>query len=209
MPARNVRRKPPKADAIARPATTEAPAVREESAERYRRLPTGTHGLDPEVVQRDQRERLQHGDGRADRRAGLPGRAGRSIVTKLAHVSRPTFYSLYADKEDLFLSAYDEISGRSRATRSMAAYEAEGSDGRASEGGDARVRRAGRGRARGDVAVRARRLRRGQRRRCERRNRTLEATGGAASARSRGSPSIGRAQGGPHGEDRCSAASAR
>ncbi len=31
-------------------------------------------------------------------------------VTKLARVSRPTFYSLYADKEALFLDAYDEIS---------------------------------------------------------------------------------------------------
>ena len=33
-------------------------------------------------------------------------------LAKLAHVSQPTFYSLYADKEDLFLSTYDEVAER-------------------------------------------------------------------------------------------------
>src|SRR5277367_1391509 len=126
MPARNVRRKPPMGK---RSPTGEngGPAVPEESAERYRRLPTGTHGLDPEEVQRDQRERLRTAMVELIARRGY--RAVRVLdVTKLARVSRPTFYSLYADKEALFLDAYDEISGRA-ARAVMAAYEAEGSEG--------------------------------------------------------------------------------
>jgi AcrR family transcriptional regulator len=48
-------------------------------------------------------------------------------LTKLARVSRPTFYSLYVNKEDLFLSAYDEIAGRAAQT-AMEAYATEGSE---------------------------------------------------------------------------------
>ena len=33
-------------------------------------------------------------------------------LTKLAHVSRPTFYNLYKDKEELLLGAYEDIAGR-------------------------------------------------------------------------------------------------
>jgi AcrR family transcriptional regulator len=126
MPARNVRRKPPRGTRS--PAGENGPpAVREESTERYRRLPTGTHGLDPQEVQRDQRERLRTAMVELIARRGY--RAVRVLdVTKLARVSRPTFYSLYADKEALFLDAYDEISGRA-ARAVMAAYEAEGSEG--------------------------------------------------------------------------------
>ena len=58
MVVRNVRAKPPKGGSVAVPASGDA-AARAEPAERYRRLPTGTHGLDPEEVRRDQRERLQ------------------------------------------------------------------------------------------------------------------------------------------------------
>ena len=47
-------------------------------------------------------------------------------LTKLAHVSRPTFYSLYTDKEELFLGAYDEIAGRAAKTV-LKAYDVEGS----------------------------------------------------------------------------------
>ncbi len=49
-------------------------------------------------------------------------------LTKLARVSRPTFYSLYADKEDLFLAAYDEIAKRTASTI-MTAYGTQGSPG--------------------------------------------------------------------------------
>jgi AcrR family transcriptional regulator len=126
MPARSVRRKPRKRTQLS-PSENAAPGAREEPSERYRRLPTGTHGLDPEEVQRDQRERLRTAMIELIARRGY--RAVRVLdVTKLARVSRPTFYSLYADKEALFLDAYDEISGRA-ARAVVAAYEAEGSEG--------------------------------------------------------------------------------
>ena len=89
--------------------------VHERSRERYRRLPTGTHGLDPKEVRRDQRERLQQAMIELISKRGY--RAVRILdVTKLARVSRPTFYELYADKEALFIGAYDEIAGRAAKT---------------------------------------------------------------------------------------------
>jgi AcrR family transcriptional regulator len=83
------------------------------------------HGLAPEVVKRDQRERLQKAMIELIARKGYP--AVRIVdLAKLAHVSRSTFYSLYADKDTLFLSAYDEIAGRVAGTV-LEAYDAEGS----------------------------------------------------------------------------------
>jgi AcrR family transcriptional regulator len=80
-------------------------------ADRYRPLPTGTHGLDPELVKRDQRERLQQAMIELIAAKGYP--AVRIVdLAKLAHVSQPTFYSLFSDKEDLFLSTYDAVAGR-------------------------------------------------------------------------------------------------
>src|SRR5271168_404678 len=93
--------------------------------DRYRPLPTGTHGLDPELVKRDQRERLQSALIELIAEKGYP--AVRIVdLAKLAHVSQPTFYSLYADKEDLFLSAYDEVAQRTAKTV-IDAYESDGS----------------------------------------------------------------------------------
>jgi AcrR family transcriptional regulator len=113
-----------------------ASAEREHSADggvatggsgRYRRLPTGAHGLNPEEVRRDQRERLQTALIELIAQRGY--QAVRILdLTKLARVSRPTFYSLYADKEELFLAAYDEIAKRTASTI-MAAYETQGSPG--------------------------------------------------------------------------------
>src|SRR6202035_5518953 len=67
---------------------------------RYRRLPTGAHGLGREEVERDQRERLQAAMVELIAERGY--QAVRILdLTKLAHVSRPTFYNLYKDKEEL------------------------------------------------------------------------------------------------------------
>ncbi len=97
----------------------------EEPDERYQRLPTGAHGLDPEEVQRDQRERLR--DALIELIASRGYQAVRILdLTKLARVSRPTFYSLYADKEELFLAAYDDIAARTAQTV-LQAYAVEGS----------------------------------------------------------------------------------
>jgi AcrR family transcriptional regulator len=97
-------------------------------SERYRRLPTGAHGLDPKEVQRDQRERLQ--SALIDLVAQHGYHAVRILdLTQLARVSRPTFYSLYADKEDLFVATYDEIAGHTAQT----IIEAYGTKGRREE----------------------------------------------------------------------------
>ncbi len=49
-------------------------------------------------------------------------------LTKLARVSRPTFYGLYTDKEELFLDAYDEIAQRTVRT-TIEAYQQESTPG--------------------------------------------------------------------------------
>jgi AcrR family transcriptional regulator len=113
-------------DAQDKPLETDAPTPGEGNGhtERYRPLPTGTHGLDPELVKDDQRKRLQQAmiELVADR--GYPA-VRIADLTKLAHVSQPTFYSLYTDKEDLFLCTYDEVAGRT----AMAVLEAYNADG--------------------------------------------------------------------------------
>src|ERR1700757_2180858 len=96
-------------------------AVRVQSAdggganERYRRLPTGAHGLAREAGGRDQRERLQRAMTELIAERGYQG-VRILDLTQLAHVSRPTFYELYADKEELFLSAYADIAKRTAET---------------------------------------------------------------------------------------------
>src|ERR1700681_4804337 len=98
MATRNVRQRPPKADGPPPRARSASQRGRSGQVERYRPLPTGTHGLDPELVKRDQRERLQQAMIELIAEKGYP--AVRIVdLAKLAHVSQPTFYSLYADKE--------------------------------------------------------------------------------------------------------------
>jgi AcrR family transcriptional regulator len=83
--------------------------------DRYRRLPTGAHGMAREEVARDQRERLQRAMTELISERGY--QAVRILdLTQLAHVSRPTFYELYADKEELLLSAYNDIAARTAQT---------------------------------------------------------------------------------------------
>lgn len=91
---------------------------------RYRRLPTGAHGLTREQVEQDQRERLRSAMIELIAERGYP--AVRILdLTQLAHVSRPTFYNLYADKEELLLSAYEDIAGRTTARIAEAFAEGE------------------------------------------------------------------------------------
>ena len=130
MAARNARHKPSQAGAR-RPSTRNGRATAvasegcDEAQARYQPLPTGTHGLDPELVKLDQRERLQKALVELVAEKGY--KAVRIIdLAKLAHVSQPTFYGLFADKEDLFISAYEEIAAQT-AGRVIEAYEADGS----------------------------------------------------------------------------------
>ncbi len=80
-------------------------------AARYRRLPTGAHGLTREQVELDQRERLRSAMIELIAERGYPAVRIHDL-TQLAHVSRPTFYNLFADKEELLLSSYEDIAGR-------------------------------------------------------------------------------------------------
>jgi AcrR family transcriptional regulator len=105
-------------------AAFESERAQDGSAGRYRRLPTGAHGLAREEVERDQRERLQLAMIELIFQRGY--RAVRILdLTQLAHVSRPTFYGLYTDKEELLLGAYDDISLRTAKTV-MKAYDTQG-----------------------------------------------------------------------------------
>jgi AcrR family transcriptional regulator len=92
-----------------------APSRDGRTEERYRRLPTGAHGLAREEVERDQRERLQRAMMELIAERGY--QAVRILdLTQLAHVSRPTFYELYSDKEELLISAYNDIAMRTART---------------------------------------------------------------------------------------------
>jgi AcrR family transcriptional regulator len=104
--------------------TASGKAAGSKRVDRYRPLPTGTHGLDPELVKRDQRERLQKALIELIAVKGYP--AVRIVdLAKLAHVSQPTFYSLFSDKEDLFLSTYEAVATQT-AKRVLKAYNADG-----------------------------------------------------------------------------------
>jgi AcrR family transcriptional regulator len=94
-------------------------------SDRYRRLPTGTHGLAPEAVERDQRERLQSALIELIEQKGY--QAVRIVdLTRLARVSRPSFYGLYRDKAELFTSTYDRVADRT-AHIILATYDRDGS----------------------------------------------------------------------------------
>ena len=108
MTERKVKTKPGKAKDSSNQDAASSPGP---DTARYRRLPTGAHGLTREQVELDQRGRLRSAMIELIAQRGYP--AVRILdLTQLAHVSRPTFYNLYADKEELLLSAYEDIAGR-------------------------------------------------------------------------------------------------
>jgi len=100
-PIRGPRRRP------ARAAAKTAPT----GGQRYRRLPAGTHGIDPAAVREDQARRLRAAMVELIAAKGYPS-VRIADLAKLAHVSPPTLYSLYADKEQLLMGAYEDIARR-------------------------------------------------------------------------------------------------
>src|SRR5918997_5995814 len=74
-----------------------------------RRLPRGSHGLDPGVVAASQRTRLLEAVGRAVADKGYAGATIDDIV-RGAGVSKKTFYEHFRDKLDCFLAAYEAAS---------------------------------------------------------------------------------------------------
>lgn len=84
---------------------------RQSSGERYRGLAPRTHGLDANAIARHQRSRLRAAMVELVVERGYHAIRVADLI-RLAHVSRPTFYALYRDKEACFLDAYDETSRR-------------------------------------------------------------------------------------------------
>jgi AcrR family transcriptional regulator len=74
-----------------------------------RRLPRGTHGLDPSLVAASQRTRLLEAVGRTVADKGYAATTIEDIV-RGAGVSKKTFYEHFADKLDCFLAAYEAAS---------------------------------------------------------------------------------------------------
>jgi AcrR family transcriptional regulator len=74
-----------------------------------RRLPRGTHGLDPSLVAASQRTRLLEAAGRAVADKGYAAATIDDIV-RGAGVSKKTFYEHFDDKLGCFLAAYEAAS---------------------------------------------------------------------------------------------------
>ncbi len=70
------------------------------------RLPHGPHGLSPEAVARSQRTRLIQAVSVSVAEKGYAATTLNEVI-KHARVSRTTFYERFADKEDLFVAAYE------------------------------------------------------------------------------------------------------
>jgi AcrR family transcriptional regulator len=78
------------------------------------RLPRGRHGLSPEFVARNQRERLIAGLTQALYEVGYQ-KTTVSLIGQRAAVSKSDFYKHFESKDDCFIAAYDEAVGRMRA----------------------------------------------------------------------------------------------
>ncbi|HEX9482735.1 MAG TPA: TetR/AcrR family transcriptional regulator [Solirubrobacteraceae bacterium] len=78
---------------------------------RFQPLPAGSHGLDPGEVRTDQGRRLREAMIELIAEKGFPA-VRISDLSRLAHVSPPTLYSLYADKEHLLLGTYEDVARR-------------------------------------------------------------------------------------------------
>ncbi|HLM10106.1 MAG TPA: TetR/AcrR family transcriptional regulator [Thermoleophilaceae bacterium] len=74
-----------------------------------RRLPRGTHGLDPSLVAASQRTRMLEAAGRAVADKGYAATTIEDVV-RGAGVSKKTFYEQFTDKLDCFLAAYEAAS---------------------------------------------------------------------------------------------------
>jgi AcrR family transcriptional regulator len=77
-------------------------------------IPGGHHGLTPEEVVESQRARILEAMRAAVAEHGYSD-ASVADVIKRAGVSRKTFYAQFTDKEDCFLTIYDEQMGRLQA----------------------------------------------------------------------------------------------
>jgi len=77
------------------------------------RLPRGRHGLSPEFVARNQRERLITGLTQALYEVGYQ-KTTVSFIGQRAAVSKSDFYKHFESKDDCFIAAYDAAVGQMR-----------------------------------------------------------------------------------------------
>lgn len=76
-----------------------------------RRLPPGPHGLPPELVERNQRERLIAAMAEVCVESGY-AESSVAEVAKRAGVSTASFYRQFKDKRECMLASFDELFGR-------------------------------------------------------------------------------------------------
>jgi AcrR family transcriptional regulator len=76
-----------------------------------RRLPPGPHGIPPELVARNQRERLVAAMAEVCAEGGY-GRASVTDVARHAGVSTASFYRQFKDKRECMLASFEELFGR-------------------------------------------------------------------------------------------------
>ncbi len=82
-----------------------------EAEDRVRRLPSGPHGIPPELIERNQRERLIAAMAEV---CGERGYAETSVaeVSKRAGVSTASFYRQFKDRKECLLASFEELFGR-------------------------------------------------------------------------------------------------
>jgi AcrR family transcriptional regulator len=82
-----------------------------EAPDRIRRLPSGPHGIPPELIERNQRERLIAAMAEV---CGERGYAETSVaeVSKRAGVSTASFYRQFKDRKECLLVSFEELFGR-------------------------------------------------------------------------------------------------
>jgi AcrR family transcriptional regulator len=85
--------------------------VDKEGSERARRLPPGPHGLPPELVERNQRERLIAAMAEVCAESGY-GNTSVTDVARHAGVSTASFYRQFRDKRECMLASFKELFGR-------------------------------------------------------------------------------------------------
>jgi AcrR family transcriptional regulator len=103
-----------------RPSVSARDPKGEEAAPALTRLPPGRHGLPREFVTENQRSRLTAGIIAVIAEQGYRD-ATISQIAAAAGVSRRTFYSYFASKQECFLDAYDQIGAHLREAGSEAA----------------------------------------------------------------------------------------
>jgi AcrR family transcriptional regulator len=76
-----------------------------------RRLPPGPHGLPPDLVERNQRERLVAAMAEVCAERGY-GETSVAAVAKRAGVSTASFYRQFEDKRECVMASFEELFGR-------------------------------------------------------------------------------------------------